>query len=143
MGKGLGQAGIARLNADVENTCTPAHRAVENEDAETLAQLLAKGVDPDEICHDMTLLTHAVDAEGDGALQSGKPLTVHTTAVLLAFGADPQLPGPDGLTPIGLAVSYGHHLAVELLQRHIQRGEATQADEDAGNAGEGQEAARF
>lgn len=32
----------------------------------------------------MTLLTHAIDAEGDGPLQSGEPLTVHMTAVLLA-----------------------------------------------------------
>ncbi|MFF7128080.1 ankyrin repeat domain-containing protein [Streptomyces sp. NPDC008240] len=105
----------------MENTCTPAHQAAESEDAETLAQLLAKGVHPDEVCHNMTLLTHAIDAEGDGALQSGRPLTVHTTAVLLAFGADPQLPGPDGQTPMDVAVHYGHDLAVELLQRHIQR----------------------
>lgn len=108
-----------RLNAPVENIWTPAHQAVENEDAEALAQLLAKGVDPDEICGNMTLLTHAIDAEGDGALQSGSPLTVHTTAVLLAFGADPQLPGPDGQAPMDLAVHYGHDLAIRLLQRHI------------------------
>ncbi|MEU3298590.1 ankyrin repeat domain-containing protein [Streptomyces sp. NPDC006678] len=103
----------------MENTCTPAHQAVENTDAETLAQLLAKGVDPDEVCHNMTLLIHAIDAEGDGALQSGGPLTVHITAVLLAFGAAPQLPGPDGHTPMDLALHYGHDLAVKLLQRHI------------------------
>ncbi|MFD8306865.1 ankyrin repeat domain-containing protein [Streptomyces sp. NPDC059690] len=103
----------------MENTWTPAHQAVENEDAETLAQLLAKGVDPDEVCDSMTLLTHAIDVEGDSALQSGGPLTVHTTAVLMAFGADPQLPGGDGQTPMGLALHYGHDLAVKLLQRHI------------------------
>jgi ankyrin repeat protein len=108
-----------RLNAAVENIWTPAHQAVEDEDAEALAQLLAKGVDPDEVCGSMTLLTHAIDAEGDGALQSGCPLTVHTTAVLLAFGADPQLPGSDGRMPIDLAVHYGHDLAVKLLERHI------------------------
>lgn len=33
-----------------ENIWTPAPQAVENEDAEALAQLLAKGVDPDEVC---------------------------------------------------------------------------------------------
>ncbi|MFF7173005.1 ankyrin repeat domain-containing protein [Streptomyces pseudovenezuelae] len=103
----------------MENTCTPAHRAVEDEDAATLAQLLARGVDPDEVCHNMTLLVHAIDAEGDGAVQRGGSLTVHTTAVLLAFGADAQLAGPDGQTPMGLAVHYGHDLAVELLRRHI------------------------
>ncbi|MGA5078851.1 ankyrin repeat domain-containing protein [Streptomyces griseoincarnatus] len=86
-----------------------------------MAQLLANGGDPDEVCGNMTLLTHAIDAEGDGALQSGSPLTVHTTAVLLAFGADPQLSGPDGQAPMDLAVQYGHDLAVKLLQRHISR----------------------
>ncbi len=108
-----------RLNAAMENTWTPAHQAVESEDAQTLAQLLAKGSDPDEVCDNITLLTHAIDMEGDGALQSGSPLTVHTTAVLLAFGADPQLPDPGGQTPMDLALHYGHDLAVKLLQRHI------------------------
>ncbi|WP_225080138.1 ankyrin repeat domain-containing protein [Streptomyces sp. CoT10] len=103
----------------MESIWAPAHEAVENEDAETLAQLLARGVDPDEVCGNMTLLTHAIDAEGDGALQTGGPLTVHTTAVLLAFGADPQLPGPDGQAPMDLAVEYGHDLAAKLSQRHI------------------------
>ncbi|MEU6557267.1 ankyrin repeat domain-containing protein [Streptomyces sp. NPDC046915] len=103
----------------MENTWTPAHQAVENGEGETLAQLLAKEANLDEICGNITLLTHAIDVEGDGALQSGGPLTVHTTAVLLAFGADPQLPGRDGQTPMDLALHYGHDLAVELLQRHI------------------------
>ncbi|MFG2440729.1 ankyrin repeat domain-containing protein [Streptomyces sp. NPDC048508] len=98
---------------------TPAHHAVENEDAETLARLLAGGSDPDEVFGTMTLLTHAIDAEGDGALQSGQPLTVHTTAVLLAFGADPQLADPDGRTPMDVAKHYSHNLAVHLLRDHI------------------------
>lgn len=105
----------------MENYWTPAHQAVELEDAETLARLLAGGGDPDEVFSNMTLLTHAMDAEGDGAVQSGKPLTVHTTAVLLAFGADPELPDPDGRTPMEMAVNYDHHLAVTLLQTHISR----------------------
>ncbi|WP_327320285.1 ankyrin repeat domain-containing protein [Streptomyces sp. NBC_01235] len=98
---------------------TPAHHAVEHEDAETLARLLADGADPDEVFSNMTLLTHAIDAEGDGSLQSGQPLTVHTTAVLLAFGADPELADPDGRTPMDMAKHYGHHLAVKLLRAHI------------------------
>ncbi|MFG2452780.1 ankyrin repeat domain-containing protein [Streptomyces sp. NPDC048512] len=98
---------------------TPAHHAVENEDAETLARLLAGGSDPDEIFGNMTLLMHAIDVEGDGALQSGQPLTVHTTAVLLAFGADPQLADPDGRTPMDVARHYSHNLAVQLLRDHI------------------------
>ncbi|MGW1888498.1 ankyrin repeat domain-containing protein [Streptomyces sp. NPDC001970] len=82
---------------------TPAHQAVEQEDAEALAQLPAAGSDPDEVFSDMTLLTHAIDVEGDSSLQSGRPLTVHTTAVLLAFGADPELADPDGRTPMDMA----------------------------------------
>lgn len=67
----------------------------------------------------MTLLTHAIDAEGDGSLQSGEPLTVHITAVLLACGADPELADPDGCTPLDMAAHYGHDLAVNLLRAHI------------------------
>ncbi|WP_432075114.1 ankyrin repeat domain-containing protein [Streptomyces wuyuanensis] len=79
---------------------TPAHQAVEQEDAEALARVLAAGSDPDEVFSGMTLLTHAIDVEGDGSLQSGQPLTVHITAVLLAFGADPELADPEGRTPV-------------------------------------------
>ncbi|MFJ7159665.1 ankyrin repeat domain-containing protein [Streptomyces sp. NPDC101118] len=100
---------------------TPAHLAVEHEDAETLARLLAAGTDPNEVQGNSTLLTHAIDVEGDSALQSGRPLTVHTTAVLLAFGADPQLPDPDGHTPMHVAEQYDHTLATELLRQHISR----------------------
>lgn len=108
-----------RLNGQVSEYWTPAHHAVEHEDAETLTRLPADGSDPDEVFSNMTLLTHAIDVEGDSSLQSGRPLTVHTTAVLLAFGADPELADPDGHTPMDLADHYGHGLAVELLRAHI------------------------
>ncbi|MFJ6509102.1 ankyrin repeat domain-containing protein [Streptomyces sp. NPDC091879] len=100
---------------------TPAHHAVEHDDAEALARWLAGGADPDEVFSNMTLLTHAIDAEGDGSLQSGEPLTFHVTAVLLAFGADPELANPDGRTPLDMAAHYGHDLAASLLQAHISR----------------------
>ncbi|WP_189819969.1 ankyrin repeat domain-containing protein [Streptomyces olivaceoviridis] len=103
----------------MRNYWTPAHEAVEQDDAEALARLLAAGGDPDEVFSNMTLLTHAIDVEGDGALQSGQRLTVHTTAVLLAFGADPELADPDGHTPMDMANHYGHDLAMKLLQAHI------------------------
>ncbi|MFD5101461.1 hypothetical protein [Streptomyces albidochromogenes] len=61
--------------------------------------LLTGGPDPDEVVSNMTLLTHAIDSEGDDSPQTGQPLTVQTTAVLLAFGADPELADPDGHTP--------------------------------------------
>lgn len=44
---------------------------------------------------------------------------MHTTAVLLAFGADPELAYPDGHTPMDMADHYGHDLAVQLLRAHI------------------------
>ncbi|GAA1940710.1 ankyrin repeat domain-containing protein [Kitasatospora viridis] len=103
---------------------TPAHQAVEREDAEALARLLAACGNPDEVFGEMTLLTHAIDAEGDGALQAGKPLTVHTTAVLLAFGADPCLADPAGRTSMAMAAHYGHTPALQLLQAHINRQDA-------------------
>lgn len=109
------------LVSDISDYWTPAHHAVEHEDVETLAQLLAGGSDPDEVFSNMTLLTHAIDVEGDSSLQSGQPLTVHTTAVLLAFGADPELADPDGHTPMDMANLYGHDLAVRLLRAHISR----------------------
>jgi hypothetical protein len=92
-----------RFNALVSDYWTPAHHAVEHEDAETLARLPARGTDANEVFSNMTLLTHAIDIEGDGSLQSGQPLTVHTTAVLLAFGADPELADPDGRAPMDMA----------------------------------------
>ncbi|MFE6910868.1 ankyrin repeat domain-containing protein [Streptomyces erythrochromogenes] len=107
---------------------SPAHQAVELEDAEALARLLAEGADPDEAFGNMTLLTHAIDTEGDGALQSGEPLTVHTTAVLLAFGADPELVAPNGRTPMEQAGLYGHHLASDLLRVHIARAVGARPD---------------
>jgi ankyrin repeat protein len=109
------------LNVVVSDYWTPAHRAVEQGDAEALARLLAAGTDPDEVFGNMPLLTHAIDAEGDGSLQSGQPLTVHTTAVLRAFGAGPELADSDGRTPMVMASHYGHDLAMKLLQTHISR----------------------
>ncbi|MEU1617546.1 ankyrin repeat domain-containing protein [Streptomyces sp. NPDC005722] len=91
------------------------------EDAETLARLLGAGVDPNEVVGNSTLLTHAIDVEGDSALQSGQPPRVHTTAILLAFGADPELEDPGGATPLALAEHYGHDVAIRLLRASIAR----------------------
>lgn len=92
---------------------------MEHEDAGTPARPPAAGGDPEEISTDTTPLTHAVDAEGDGAIQAGESLTVHTTAVLLAFGAGPRPADPAGRTPTSLAGSCGHDLAVRLPEAHI------------------------
>ncbi|MET7407839.1 HDIG domain-containing metalloprotein [Streptomyces parvulus] len=94
--------------------------AVEHQDVELLARLLDAGADPDE-GNGATPLTHAVDVEGDSALQSGDPLPVATTAVLLAYGADPDLPDATGETPLQVAQRYNHAPAIRLLRRHTPR----------------------
>jgi putative nucleotidyltransferase with HDIG domain len=92
--------------------------AVEHQDVELLARLLDAGADPDE-GNGATPLTHALDTEGDSALQSGDQLTVATTAVLLAYGADPELPDAAGDTPLQVAERYDHAPAIRLLRRHL------------------------
>ncbi|MFE1591077.1 hypothetical protein ACFW6Q_36005, partial [Streptomyces sp. NPDC058737] len=54
---------------------TPAHEAVEMSEYETLARLLDAGVDPDEVCFGLTLLTHAIGLEGDAHVQTDYPLS--------------------------------------------------------------------
>ncbi|MCM2422842.1 ankyrin repeat domain-containing protein [Streptomyces sp. RKAG293] len=106
---------------ETENYWSPAHQAVEMRDVEALARLLDAGADPDEAQEGITLLFHAIDLEADSSAQGGLPLTVHTTAVLLAYGANPELPDPEGLTPLAFAEDYGHDLAVRLLRATIAR----------------------
>ncbi|KPI22235.1 Ankyrin [Actinobacteria bacterium OV320] len=100
---------------------TPVHQAVEMSEYETLAALLDAGADPNEMCFGHTLLTHAIELEGDSHLQSGHPLNTATTAIVLAYGADPRLPGEYG-TPLQTAESYNHEPAERLLQRFLESG---------------------
>ena len=90
---------------------------MELDDFPRLRQLLDEGADiEDPDFQGMTLLLHAVDGEGDGALQTGTAAHVDMTAFLLARGADPRAAMHDGETPLSLARHYGHWLAVELLE---------------------------
>ncbi|MFI5797384.1 ankyrin repeat domain-containing protein [Streptomyces sp. NPDC051677] len=98
---------------------SPAHKAVEGSNYEALAIFLDAGADPNEMCFGHTLLTHAIDVEGDGHLQSGYPLNTAATAILLAYGADPELPAADGETPMLIAENYHHESAQRLLQRFL------------------------
>ncbi|WP_430477272.1 ankyrin repeat domain-containing protein [Streptomyces sp. P11-1] len=107
----------APWTADEIERWTPAHQAVEMSDYETLTVLLDAGADPNEVCFGHTLLTHAIDIEGDSHLQSGHPLNTAATAILQAYGADPRLPAEDGETPLQVAQHYDHALAERLLQR--------------------------
>ncbi|WTJ00927.1 ankyrin repeat domain-containing protein [Streptomyces sp. NBC_00723] len=101
---------------------TPVHQAVEMSEYETLAALLDAGADPNEMCFGHTLLTHAIELEGDSHLQSGHPLSTATTAIVLAYGADPRLPAEDGETPLQTAQLYNHEPAERLLQRFLESG---------------------
>ncbi|MFF6866770.1 ankyrin repeat domain-containing protein [Streptomyces ardesiacus] len=65
--------------------------------------LLDAGADPDEVCFGHTLLTHAIDLEGQGHVQAGYPLDTASTAILLAYGTDPGLPTIDGEAPLQIA----------------------------------------
>lgn len=95
---------------------------METEDLPRLRHLLDEGADiEDPNAQGMTLLIHAIDVEGDGALQTGSQAHVDTTAFLLARGADPRAAMHDGDTALSLARQYGHWLAVELLEAWVRR----------------------
>ncbi|MCO6010545.1 ankyrin repeat domain-containing protein [Actinoallomurus purpureus] len=98
---------------------TPVHKSVEASDYEELTMFLDSGVDPNEMCFGHTLLTHAIDVEGDGHLQSNYPLNTAATAILLAYGADPELPAADGETPMQIAERYSHEPAKRLMQQFM------------------------
>lgn len=92
-------------------------------DYKGLTILLDAGADPNERCFGHTLLTHAIDIEGDGHRQTGHPLNTVATAILLAYGADPRLPASDGETPLQIAHSYDHEPAERLLERYLTAGQ--------------------
>ena len=89
------------------------------DDYETLAVLLDAGADPDEVCFGHTLLTHAIDLEGHGHVQTNYRLDTASTAILLAYGAEPRLPAMDGETPLQIAEYYHHEPAQRLLRRFL------------------------
>ncbi|MBB1159066.1 MULTISPECIES: ankyrin repeat domain-containing protein [Amycolatopsis] len=98
-----------------------AHQAVELEDLPRLRDILDAGHDVEDDSGDgWTLLRHAIDAEVDNHIQSGKPLHVDVTAFLLARGADP-LRRHQGLSVLAEAQERGHWLAVDVMRGFISR----------------------
>ncbi|MET7616356.1 ankyrin repeat domain-containing protein [Streptomyces sp. NPDC005408] len=95
--------------------------AVENEDLERLRELLDAGADVNETYMGMPLLHHAIDTEADGALQSGQPLHVDTTAYLLSSGADPRLKDGKGRDARSFAEGCGHWLALKLIEAFMSQ----------------------
>jgi ankyrin repeat protein len=102
---------------------SPVHVAVETDDLAELTRLLDAGADPDEFdgFSGWTPLLRAIDGESDGAVQTGEPLEAACTAVLLAYGADPERPSRDGLTPLHLAFQTRHDMAFRLIETHTAR----------------------
>lgn len=100
---------------------SPLRIAVETDDLAEVTRLLDQGLDPNELddVSGWTPLLWAIDGEADGAVQTGDPLDAACTAVLLAYGADPERPSRDGLTPLHLAFQMRHEMAVRLLEAHI------------------------
>jgi uncharacterized protein len=103
---------------------SPAHRAVEHGDLETLARLVRSGeADIHEEYDGLTLLHHAIGVELDGHNQTGEPLHVDTTALLLALGADPRRGSGGGAGPTAehFAFVNGHWLASCLIEAWIRK----------------------
>ncbi|ALO05872.1 Ankyrin repeat protein [Streptomyces venezuelae] len=108
------------ISFEIENPWTPAHQAVESSEHATLTRLLDEGADVNEVCCGMTLLMHAIEWEGDSALQSGNPIDSALTAIVLAYGADPAAE-VNGSTAHELARLYDHAMAIRLLERFSTR----------------------
>ena len=89
------------------------HFAVENLDEPGLTRILGEvpGFDLNVSGYQgWTLLAYAVDCEAVVHQESGRPGPAPATvsAVLVAHGADPHQPLPDGRTCIDLARHWGH-----------------------------------
>lgn len=91
--------------------------AVELGDVKALKEALDSGADANQERHGMTLLQYALDVELDSHTQTGEPLHVDATALLLARGADPRRRsgGGTGVSAEHMAFVSGHWLALELF----------------------------
>lgn len=98
-----------------------AHNAVELEDLPRLRDLLDAGHDAEDDDGDgWTLLRHVIDVEIDDHDQTGNPLHVDVTALLLARGANP-FRALNGISTLVEAELRGHWLAAELMRAWIDR----------------------
>lgn len=94
------------------------HQTVEHMRLADLHRVLTFGNGTEDTTTDgMTLLHHAIDVEVDAAAQTGSPLSVEMTRMLVEFGADLNHRW-NGQTALGAAITRGHFLAEELLRSH-------------------------
>ena len=95
---------------------------MEHERLDELRRLLDSGWDVDDPTDDgMTLLHHAIDIEVDAAAQTGEPLAVELTELLVLRGADLGHRW-HGQTPLEAANERGHHLAVTVIEAEGRAG---------------------
>jgi len=78
-------------------------------DAEGVHLLLEAGADPNRYADDADPVIYA-------AIRSG--CSAELTGLLLGYGADPHIPGPDGRSPYVLAVTQGRTGLAMLLRQH-------------------------
>ncbi|MHA5048800.1 ankyrin repeat domain-containing protein [Streptomyces sp. SD15] len=101
---------------------SPARLALEQDDLPELRRLLDAGWDVHEETNGFTLLHAAIDGEIEGHVQTGDPLHVDATALLLSKGADPvrRSHGGGGVSAHHMAFVNGHWLAVELFEAWLR-----------------------
>lgn len=110
----LADAAAADGENDSVTLVRQAGGAIRARDNVALARYLTKGIDP-----------NALDGEGETLLNKavlhGTPAMVE---MLLAAGADPDLPGKNGLGPLAIAALAGHH---QMLERLVEASNARRA----------------
>ncbi|MFG3347951.1 ankyrin repeat domain-containing protein [Streptomyces sp. NPDC048018] len=97
------------------------HVSSHSGDHAALTRPLEEGADVNEVCFGMTLLTHAIELEGDSALRSGQPIDSALTATVLAYGADPTATPDGGSSAYEMARFYDHDMAIRVLDRFTAR----------------------
>jgi hypothetical protein len=97
---------------------TALHAAVENDHLDIVRELVAAGANLEALdTSGWTPLCLAVDAEIDGSHQTGKPLSLEITTLLLEAGANPV--GDAKTSPLGIAQDYECDEAVRLLKQFV------------------------
>jgi ankyrin repeat protein len=88
---------------------TPLASAAREGNAKAIAELCARGADPDAPSggNDWTPLLHAVHTDQPGSVRA-----------LLDAGANPDAAPPNGITPLMMAAGYGRRPIVDQLLRH-------------------------
>jgi hypothetical protein len=98
--------------------------AIEMDDRDLVGRLLngpiadLNSVDPEWRLSPLAL---AVDAEADGASQTGSRRDLALVRILVEAGASPLVPGDRGKTAIDIARDYDWPEAIELLEAAVKR----------------------